>query len=175
MGRPRARPAYRDVADFQTGAAPGSYFDDTPVIHHGNPIGDIFDDRKIVGYEQQGEFDFSRRSLSRFRICACTETSSADTRLVADDQTWLQHEGTRNADALQLSAGEFVRITEAMLSAARPTCLAKIAATASSRSGRLQASLECRAPCARRNQRFAVDRNRPWDPGIPAAQTGAAA
>jgi len=96
-------------------ALPGSYFDDTPVIHHGNPIGDIFDDRKIVGYEQQGEFKFLPQIPEQIEDLCLHGNIKRRHWLVADDQTWLQHEGTRNADALQLSAGEFVRIAEAML------------------------------------------------------------
>ena len=47
--------------------------------HHADALGDVFHHREIVGDEQIGQPQLLCRSLSRFRICACTETSSAET------------------------------------------------------------------------------------------------
>ena len=49
--------------------------------------------------------------------CACTETSSARHRLVADDEARLDGERARDADALALAAGELVRIARRVLGA----------------------------------------------------------
>ena len=43
-------------------------------------------------------------------ICAWTETSSADDRLVADDELGLERQRPGDADALALAAGELVRV-----------------------------------------------------------------
>jgi hypothetical protein len=38
----------------------------------------IFDHREVVGDEQVGDAQFFLQLFSRLRICACTETSSAE-------------------------------------------------------------------------------------------------
>ena len=62
----------------------------------------------------------SCRSRSRFRICACTETSSADTASSQITTRGLHRQCTGDADALPLAAAERVRITPHMLRRAVP-------------------------------------------------------
>ena len=54
---------------------------------------------------------------SRFRICACTETSSAETGSSQTISFGLQREGARDADPLSLAARELVRVPAGVLAA----------------------------------------------------------
>jgi hypothetical protein len=53
-------------------------------------------------------------SFSRLTICACTETSSADTGSSHTIETRVERQRAGDADALALSAGEFMRIATGM-------------------------------------------------------------
>ncbi len=54
----------------------------------------------------------SRRKVPRSsRIWACTETSSAEGRLVEDEEAGFRRERAGDADPLLLPAREFVRVT----------------------------------------------------------------
>ena len=58
------------------------------------------------------------RSSSRLRICACTETSSAETGSSATMQLGLERQRAGDADALALAAGELVRVAARGVAAA---------------------------------------------------------
>ena len=88
----------------------GSALDDPAQVHHRHLVREILDDRDVVRDEEVGEPSRSCSARSRFRICACTETSSA---LVGSSHTIslrLDRERARDGDALALPAGELVRI-----------------------------------------------------------------
>src|SRR6266542_3471964 len=48
-------------------------------VHDGDPVGQVADDREVVGDEQIGEVELLLRSWSRLMICAAMDTSRADT------------------------------------------------------------------------------------------------
>jgi hypothetical protein len=79
---PRARRAAR-LAYRGAGAAedllPRPAFDDPAQIHHAHPVAQVAHHRQVMRDEQKRQPSRSRRSRSRFMICACTETSTADT------------------------------------------------------------------------------------------------
>ena len=47
-------------------------------VEHGDAVGQVADDAEVVRDEDVGDLRSRWRSASRFRIAACTETSSAD-------------------------------------------------------------------------------------------------
>ena len=107
-GTAAAAPWYRDASDCGT-ATLAAQVQRSGRRHHGNAVGHVVDDREVVGDEQIGEAQLARRSLSRFRTCACTDTSRAET---GSSQIMKSGERQRagNTDALALAAGETVRI-----------------------------------------------------------------
>lgn len=52
---------------------------DLAEVHDRGPVGDVLDHRHAVGDEQEGHPELCCSRLSRLSICACTETSSAET------------------------------------------------------------------------------------------------
>ena len=87
----------------------GSDFAQPAKIHHGDPVAHRFHHSEIMGDEQQ------RQSKARLHVFQQIEDLSANrnverrNRLVADDELGIEDECARNADALALSAGKFMR------------------------------------------------------------------
>ena len=52
---------------------------DLAEVHHGDPVGDVADDGEVVGDEEVRQPELALEVLSRLRICAWIETSSAET------------------------------------------------------------------------------------------------
>ena len=87
-----------------------------------DPVGDLVDDREVVGDEQQPEAEArARGSTSRFAICACADASSDDERLVEHEHGRVGGEGAGDRDALALTARELVRDSARPRPAAGPT------------------------------------------------------
>ena len=57
----------------------GRDLDDLAEVHHGDAVGDVADDREVVGDEEVREAELRFSSTSRFSTCDWIETSSADT------------------------------------------------------------------------------------------------
>ena len=83
--------------------------DDLAQIHHRDPVADVPDNAEVVRDEQIGERQLVSQILSRLRICAWIETSSADDRFVEDEKPRRERKRAGNAYALALPAGELVR------------------------------------------------------------------
>src|SRR5581483_9223597 len=84
--------------------------DNAAEIHHGDAAADVLDDREVVGDEQIGDAEFLLQILQQIDDLGLDRDVERGDRLVADDQLGLDRERARNADALALAAGKFVRI-----------------------------------------------------------------
>ena len=84
--------------------------DDPAEIHHRNALGDVLDNRQIVGDEEIGEPELLLQVLQQVDDLGLDRHVQRRHRLVADDQLGLDGERPRDADALALAAGELVRI-----------------------------------------------------------------
>ena len=84
--------------------------DDLAEVHHGDAVGDVLDDREVVRDEQVGEAAIALQVLHQVDDLRLHRDVERRDRLVADDEARLDGERARDADALALAAGEFVRI-----------------------------------------------------------------
>src|SRR5438034_7259483 len=118
FGRSHVRIGHRDRLDQERGIGMrrrgeellrGSDFAQPAKIHHGDPVAHRFHHSKIMGDEQQ------RQSKARLHVFQQVQDLSAyrnierRNRLIADDEFGIEDERARNADALALSAGKFMR------------------------------------------------------------------
>ena len=84
--------------------------DDAAEIHHGDALADVLDHREVVRDEQVGEAELLLQVLEQVDHLRLDRHVERRDRLVAHDQLRLDRERARDADALALPAGEFVRI-----------------------------------------------------------------
>ena len=84
--------------------------DDHAVIHHRDPVGDVFDDREIVRDENIGQPEPVLQVAEQIEDLRADRDVERRDRLVADDQFGFDRERAGDCDALTLAAGEFVRI-----------------------------------------------------------------
>ena len=88
--------------------------DDLAAVQDVDAVGDLADDREVVRDEQVAEAELARAaSLSRLRICACTETSSAETGSSQTISLRLHGERAGDRDPLALAARERGRLAPA--------------------------------------------------------------
>jgi len=88
-------------------------FDDSPLVHHGDPSGEIAHYRHGVGDEQVGQAEVPLQLGEEIDdLGADTDIEGRD-RFIAHDELWAQRQGSGYADALALSAGELVRVAAA--------------------------------------------------------------
>src|SRR5258708_24514091 len=83
-------------------------FDDLAEIHHGNPMGDVLDDREIVADEQQRQTQLALQVLQQVDDLRLDGNIERGDGLVAHDQVRFGSERPRDGDALALAAGELV-------------------------------------------------------------------
>src|SRR6185295_10605989 len=86
-----------------------SALDDAPAVHHMHAIGDIAHHRKIVRYEKIGEPEIALELDEQIEYLRLNRHVEGGHGLVANQQQRFEHERTRNADALPLSARKLVR------------------------------------------------------------------
>ena len=90
--------------------ARGAVLDDASPLHHRHLVADLRRDAQVVGDEQHGEAearaDF-REQRQHLRLYRDIEGRHC---LVGHQQIGLDGERARNADALALAAGKFVRV-----------------------------------------------------------------
>ena len=91
-GRPARAPGSRPAAPACTGAPGRRKVRAGPRSRRCRPryitltaVGDVLDDAEVVADEEHGDTELALQLASRFRICACTETSRARHRLVGHD------------------------------------------------------------------------------------------
>src|SRR6185437_1165000 len=82
---------------------------DPAEIHHRDAVTDCFDHGKVVGDEQQRQAETGLHLLQQVEDLRADGDVERRDRLVADDEFRVEHQRARNADALALPAGKFVR------------------------------------------------------------------
>ena len=87
----------------------GRRLHDAAEIHHGDAVGDMLDDRKVVRDEEVGEPAIALQVLEQVdHLCLHRDVERGD-RFVADDEARLDGERAGDADALALPARQLVR------------------------------------------------------------------
>jgi len=85
-------------------------FDDAAEVHDGDIVANVFDDGEIMGDEEIGQAELSLEVRQEINDLGLNRDVQGADRLIADDKPGIQGEGTGDADALALAAGEFVRV-----------------------------------------------------------------
>src|SRR3981189_1893759 len=88
---------------------PGRHLDDLAEIHDCDTVRHVLDDRQIVADEEQREAELLLQILQQVYDLRLDGDVERRDRLVADDQFGLRRECPCDADALALTAREFVR------------------------------------------------------------------
>src|SRR5690554_6330987 len=88
----------------------GRQFDDPPQIHHRDAIRDMLHDREVMGDKKIAKIILFLKILEQVDDLGLDRDVERADRLVADDEVWVEGERARDADALALAAGEFMRI-----------------------------------------------------------------
>ncbi len=83
--------------------------DDASQVHHGNPCRDDADDGEVVRDEDIREPEPRLQIAQQIDHLGLDRNVQRRHRLVADDETRLDRERTRNADPLSLAARKFMR------------------------------------------------------------------
>ena len=89
--------------------------DDLAEVHDGDAVGDVPDDRQVVGDEDVGEAELVLQVLEQVDDLRLDRHVEGGDRLVADDELGLERERAGDADALALAAGELVRVAVVVL------------------------------------------------------------
>src|SRR5690349_9292929 len=84
--------------------------DDAAEIHHRNTAADVLDDRQVMGDKEKSETELLLQVLQQIDHLGLDRDVERRDRLVADDELRLHRERSRDADALTLPAGKFMRI-----------------------------------------------------------------
>ena len=79
---------------------------DAPGIHDRDAVADVAHDGQVVGDEEVGDAEVALEVHEQVEDLALHGDVERGDRLVADDERGLQGQGARDADALQLAAGE---------------------------------------------------------------------
>ena len=140
LGQPQEVRVYRDVPAPQTMPPSISSRRSRPCASR-RSVADLCGDAQIVGDEQHRKPEPLEVFAAGRRTCACTETSSAETGFVRDQNLGIERERACDPDALALAAGEFVRIAVDCGLASRPT-------SSSSSRARCQRLAQGSMPCA---------------------------
>ena len=82
--------------------------DDAPEVHHRHPVGDVADDREVVGDEEVGDPQLVLEVLEEVHHPGLDRHVERGDRLVEHEQLGLEDEGPGDPDALTLTAGELV-------------------------------------------------------------------
>src|SRR5882672_9172516 len=80
-------------------------------IHHRNAVAHEFYDGKIMRDENVSELKFFAQLQKKIQhLCLHTHIECRHT-FIANNKSWIERQGTRNANPLSLSAAEFMRET----------------------------------------------------------------
>ena len=91
-------------------ARSGPDFDDPAEIHDGDALGNMFDNREVVGNEDERQAHLAREACEEVDDLRLDRNVQGGNRLVGDQEPGVDRQGAGNGDALPLAAGEFVRI-----------------------------------------------------------------
>src|ERR1700730_5756729 len=118
FGRPHVRVGHRNRLDQQRGIGmrgPGKQLlrrtdlAQPAEIHHRDAVADRLHHREIVGDEQQRQSEARLHLFQQIQDLRANRNVERRDRLVADDELGVEHQCPRDADALALSAGKFMR------------------------------------------------------------------
>ena len=84
--------------------------DDRAEVHDGDPVGDMPDDRQVVGDEEEGEVELVLQVLEQVDDLGLDRDVEGGNGLVGDDEVGIQRQRAGEADPLALAARELVRI-----------------------------------------------------------------
>ena len=85
------------------------HLDDLAEVHHRDAVADVLHDREVVGDEEVGQAELALEVLEQVDDLRLDGDVERGDRLVADDELRVQRQGSGDADALALAAGELVR------------------------------------------------------------------
>ena len=88
----------------------GRHLHELAQVHHRHPIGDVADDREVMGDEQVGQPELRLEALEQVDDLGLDGHVERGDGLVAHDQLRLHGERPGDADALPLAAAELVRV-----------------------------------------------------------------
>jgi len=84
--------------------------DDIPEIHDSDAIRDVPDHRQVVGNEDVGQLELVLKILHQVHDLGLDGHVQRADRLIGDDNLGIRRQRPRNADALALASGKFVRV-----------------------------------------------------------------
>src|SRR6478735_6495167 len=87
----------------------GCGLDDLAEVHHRDPVADVAHHREVVADEDVGEPELALQVVEQVDHLSLDRDVEGLDRFVADDDLWLERQGTGHADALPLTAGELRR------------------------------------------------------------------
>ena len=87
----------------------GAELDQLADVHHGDPIADVLDHRKIVGHEEQGQAQTLLELEEEIQHLRLHRDVQRGHRLVGHHEPGLGCQGPRDADPLALAARKRVR------------------------------------------------------------------
>ncbi len=93
----------------------GAQLDEFPGAHDGDPCGDLRHHRKAVRDQQVGQAKLLLQFLQQYQHLCTNGNIQRGNRLIGNDQLRPQNQRARDADALALAAGKFVRIARRRL------------------------------------------------------------
>ncbi len=99
------------VEGFAVEGVAGGKLDDLTKVHDGDAVAHGADDGEVVGDEEVGEAKAILELLEKVDDLGLDRDIESGEGLVGDDEPGLDGEGTGDADALPLAAGELVRKT----------------------------------------------------------------
>ena len=91
--------------------------DDLAEVHDSDAIGDVTNEREIVGDEQVGETEVALQRLEQVDDLGANRDVERRDGLVEHDHLWIECEGAGESDPLPLPAGKLMRKPICMLGA----------------------------------------------------------
>jgi hypothetical protein len=85
--------------------------DDVAIIHDGDAIAEIFDDRKVMSDEEHGETHLFLEVIEQVDDLSPNRDVEGADRFVANEELRIHDESSGDADALTLTTAEFVGVT----------------------------------------------------------------
>jgi hypothetical protein len=87
-----------------------AHFQELAGAHDGDARGYLRDHGQAVGDENIRQREFALEFLQEEKNLRADGNIERGDGFVGDDELWLENQGSRDADALALAAGEFVRV-----------------------------------------------------------------
>jgi hypothetical protein len=88
----------------------GGQLHDAPHVHDGHPVTDMLNNASIMRDENTGEPHFFLNLDEEIDHLGLYGNIQCRDRLVADDQPWIQCQGSRDAYPLSLASSEIMRV-----------------------------------------------------------------